>query len=96
MRKLKSDNTAVSVKDDGATNLGVLLGTLIGAGMVYWRLAVTAQHHGMIIVLSVSTGAFLGACVGAVIGRWLMPRLEKAILNAADQAARHTNHGRKG
>lgn len=97
---LKTADTDTTVRDDGATNLGVVLGTLIGAGLAYWHLALTTTHpHGVVIVISVSAGTFLGAFIGYRLGRQInkrpAPRVEKAILDATDKASEHPHHGGK-
>jgi uncharacterized membrane protein YfcA len=97
--KLKSTDMATPIKDDRATNLGILFGTLSGAGLVYWRLAMISQYHGMVIVLSVTVGVFIGAGIGAFLGHLIDKRfsskVRRTILDAADYAAKHPRRGGK-
>ena len=84
--KLKTADTDTTVRDDGATRVGIMVGAIVGACLVYWRLALTTHPHSVVIVISVSAGTFLGAFIGWRLGRQidkrLAPRVEQIIDNA--------------
>ena len=96
---LKIRELATPIKKDGATDLGALIGAIIGAGLAYWALSLSpvAFHIGTIIVVAVAFGATLGVIVGVVLGRLidlrLAPKVEQTIDNAPTEQ-RPRNRGK--
>jgi hypothetical protein len=78
------------IKKDGATDLGALIGAIVGASLVYWGLASLTTHPlGSIIVLTVAAGAFIGLAIGIGIGSLIDLRLTPKVDQIADEDADH-------
>jgi len=78
------------IKKDGATDLGALIGAIVGSGLVYWGLASLTTHPlGSIIVLTVAAGAFIGLAIGIGIGSLIDLRLTPKVDQIADEDADH-------
>ena len=79
-----------ATKKDGVADLGAMIGAMVGAGLVYWGLASLTTHPlGIVTVLTVATGAFIGLAIGIAIGSLVDLRLTPKVNLITDEGADH-------